>query len=1058
MADLAGSLVVVDGLRDLGTGRIAAVDGATVRVEWFESVAEPVAHSEQVPLNRCRKKQLSPQTRAYWRTGQRWRVGRVVWGDSTRYALRLPNSTTDIPVGAREVFVRWNRNVADPLDVLIAGGQESPYFRDTRIPFLGTIVAQRAASGGLPALISSAVELYPHQLRAAQQVLADPIQRYLLADEVGLGKTIEAGFVLRQYLLDNPTGTVLIVAPDELRRQWQQELIEKFFIDDFPKSSIRIASHDAASSWRRDQQLGLVVVDEAHRLVQQDVVYTALEELCLHADRLLLLSATPVLHHEQQMLRLLHLLDPQMYDLDDLDGFQARVRNRHRVAMAFYALDPDFPFTIPEHTATISEAFLADQELHVLCARVDDAADADDQIELSTSIERLRAHVNEVYRLHRRIIRQRREAVVGKGACGPDSPPFEVTGRRPPTYLCVDDSAWTSRELFLAQWRSAVLQDLEDAGTPELVPQFAQIFVELLDAANDPLSAFAEALRARVDTDADVGTATAPNPGPQETRLLKAADRDHTISVTTIVLLLLPILRRHTKTLLFATSTDSAAQLVAALREHKITVAAHLRGMDLAAVESDVVAWLHGDAQVLVADRTGEEGRNFQGAEAVVHLSLPLSINRVEQRLGRVDRYGAPVPARQYLIVPDDPGTFAATWARTAVTSYRVFERSLSSLQYAVADLQLEQATLLLENGPEGLSNWHNELTAVLDQRRKEIAAEDMLEASFVSAHATNHQFHLLDALEAQWRPLERITADLLSEAHGNLKFVKQTSRAYPGAATYSPTQDTLVPADVLAEHTRNRAFESPITFNRTAALRRPGVKLARSGSVLLDGLQHFVGFDDRGQAAAWWRYRHQWRRQPEVYFGLHYLVEADIEAATLLCETAPDSKRALRRKADQFLPPFLVRFWLPAFGNEVVDDAAVLNFLTARYNPGKGGDTNLSFERTAPLLSLLNGPAGFAEACATTRTAGASAAISRADLRQRARAAAASARASLEQDIAHMEARRNSTLLAAKGERGVIGPQLKEAIVAGVASPTVRLTSVALVVLAGQGWTPDAQ
>ncbi|MGY1834367.1 protein DpdE [Blastococcus sp. SYSU DS0510] len=1059
MDDLVGTLVVVRGFEHLGTGRIASVSSGMARVEWFESVAQPVTHVEVVPLGDCSRKKLVTQTRAYWRRADRWFVGRVVWGDGTRYALRLPNSEVDIPVPERELFVRWNRPVADPMDVLIAGGAESPYFRDTRIPFFANLVAQRAASGGLPSLLSSAVELYPHQLRAARQVLADPVQRYLLADEVGLGKTIEAGFVLRQYLLDTPDGSVLVIPPEELRRQWQQELRDKFFIDDFPNASIRISSHESPSAWDRQGAVGLVVVDEAHRLVDSDEVYAALRTLCLRSERLLLLSATPVLHREQQMLRLLHLLDPQMYDLDDVEGFTARVRSRHEVAMAFFALDPELSFTVPDHIATIRRAFPGDPLLANLCDRVDAAADADAQEELRRGIEHLRAHVNEAYRLHRRIIRQRREAVVGRDSCGPDSPPFEVTGRQRPSPLLLEHDAWAERDKFLETWRNAVLQDIEDGGNdPEALRTLGRVFSDLLDAGNDPLSPFGDVLRSRLSGEQSgegVESPAALHVGPHEARVLRSVDTDMVVPAGLVAQRLLPILKHHGRTVVFAAGPVGAARLATALRERRIHVATHHHGRDAGDNEEDIQKWLNGDARVLVADATAEEGRNLQSADAVVHLSLPLSVNRLEQRLGRVDRHGAPDPARQFLVLPDDPESYAATWARTAVDGYSVFDRSLSTLQYALADLQQAQGRVLLEEGAGGLESWRAELNSTLELRRRDIAAEDMLEASFVSGEQGGQGFQRLDELEANWRVVERATDTLLASTPGSLQFAKHTPAEKPGSVAYSPGRETLVPVDLLARTTRNGSFMAPVMYNRTAALRRTGVRVARSGSVLVDALQQLVQFDDRGQAAAVWRFRKEWKGEPGVFFGLDYLVEADIAEAGRVAEESPDAMRALRRRADQLLPPFLMRLWLPAFGSSPVQDPWVLSSLEARYSPGRGGDTNLSFQRRAPLFALLNGPQGFVESCEVARTAGLAAAVRRADLEERAHAAADAARASLDRELGHLAARRNSPLLLSDGERGAMTPQLRDALVRGIARPSVGLTSVALVVLASHGWTP---
>ncbi|NJL11517.1 MAG: DEAD/DEAH box helicase [Calothrix sp. SM1_7_51] len=82
-------------------------------------------------------------------------------------------------------------------------------------------------------VLSANIQLLPHQVEVVRRVLSDPIQRYLLADEVGLGKTIEAGAIIRQYFLDNPSGDVLVLAPQYLLEQWRLEMETKFYISQF---------------------------------------------------------------------------------------------------------------------------------------------------------------------------------------------------------------------------------------------------------------------------------------------------------------------------------------------------------------------------------------------------------------------------------------------------------------------------------------------------------------------------------------------------------------------------------------------------------------------------------------------------------------------------------------------------------------------------------------------------------------------------------------------------------------------------------------------------------
>ena len=94
-------------------------------------------------------------------------------------------------------------HISDPFKYLSRFITDSPNYAIYRRQFLDTYFQQRKASKGMSAITSSAIELYPHQLNVSSLVLHDHRLRYLLADEVGLGKTIEAGIIIRQFVLDN---------------------------------------------------------------------------------------------------------------------------------------------------------------------------------------------------------------------------------------------------------------------------------------------------------------------------------------------------------------------------------------------------------------------------------------------------------------------------------------------------------------------------------------------------------------------------------------------------------------------------------------------------------------------------------------------------------------------------------------------------------------------------------------------------------------------------------------------------------------------------------------
>jgi ATP-dependent helicase HepA len=97
-----------------------------------------------------------------------------------------------------------------------------------REQFLDALTKLTSQVGGLRALLASRVDLYPHQAYVAGCAIRDWSRRYIFADEVGLGKTIEAGVVIHDLLLQNPEARILILTPGALSRQWLCEMYSGF--------------------------------------------------------------------------------------------------------------------------------------------------------------------------------------------------------------------------------------------------------------------------------------------------------------------------------------------------------------------------------------------------------------------------------------------------------------------------------------------------------------------------------------------------------------------------------------------------------------------------------------------------------------------------------------------------------------------------------------------------------------------------------------------------------------------------------------------------------------
>lgn len=218
--------------------------------------------------------------------------------------------------------------------------------------YLGHSLGRRGSSGETSriaaAVAGACVDLNPHQVDAALFALRSPLSRgVLLADEVGLGKTIEAGLVIAQRWAEGRR-RILIIVPSNLRRQWHQELAEKFFL---PSEIIEARSFQVANKaggarpfepddavvicsyqFARNKAVeiartpwDLVVIDEAHRLRNVwkpgNVVAAALKDALAGRPKILL-TATPLQNSLLELFGLVSLIDDHVFG--DLGSFRER--------------------------------------------------------------------------------------------------------------------------------------------------------------------------------------------------------------------------------------------------------------------------------------------------------------------------------------------------------------------------------------------------------------------------------------------------------------------------------------------------------------------------------------------------------------------------------------------------------------------------------------------------------------------------------------------------------------------------------------------------------------
>ncbi|WP_087113029.1 RNA polymerase-associated protein RapA [Parendozoicomonas haliclonae] len=513
-------------------------------------------------------------------------------------------------------------------------------------------------------LSGARASLIPHQLHIAHEVADRYAPRVLLADEVGLGKTIEAGLIINRQLLTGRASRVLILVPEPLVHQWLVEMLRRFNLrfSVFDEERCRNADGDnpfsseqlvlASISFLRNspehqQQLieagwDLLVVDEAHHLewtVENGAGpdYTLVEKLGEDTPGILLLTATPEqLGHAGHFARL-RLLDPDRFH--SLEAFREEEARYEPIAEAAREL---------LDTGRISEQ--AADNLRTL---------------LGTEADGLIAIVND-----------------------PDQTEETHTKAREQIIRTLLDRHGTGRILF-RNTRAAVpgFPGRAVQSYPQELPELYSIALEENAASDQPV------LNQQVF------------PELAYSAHIKVEDMDPWWKVdprTDWLVNLLKLLRKE-KVLVICANASTAMDLESALRITAGTQASVFHeGMSI--VERDrAAAWFaekeHG-AQVLICSEIGSEGRNFQFAHHLVLFDMPVNPDLLEQRIGRLDRIGQKETIRIH--VPYIKGTGQERLFHWYNEGLNAFADTCPAGSFVYSNLQGELQAWLLDAMPMG--------------------------------------------------------------------------------------------------------------------------------------------------------------------------------------------------------------------------------------------------------------------------------------------------------------------------------------------------------------------
>ncbi|OBU03052.1 RNA polymerase-associated protein RapA [Morganella psychrotolerans] len=596
-----GQRWISDTESELGLGTLVSVDARMITLLFPATGENRLYASADAPITRVMFNEGDTVTS---HEGWQLSVTAVEENDGLLTYIGQRTDTGEENVCLREVFLDSKLTFSKPQDRLFAGQidrMDRFSLRYRARKFLSE--EYRRTTSGLRGIRAS---LIPHQLFIANEVGKRHAPRVLLADEVGLGKTIEAGMIIHQQLMAGRAERILVVVPESLQYQWLVEMLRRFnlrfsLFDDsrytealnqsdnpFDTEQLVLCSLDfVRKSKPRFEHLcdagwDMLVVDEAHHLVWHEESpsreYQVIETLAEITPSVLLLTATPEQLGMESHFARLRLLDPNRFH--DFPAFVAEQQKYQPVADAVAVLLERAPLTKDQQNAI--HELIAEQDIEpLLKAANTDSEDGDN------ARQELTRMLMDRHGTSRLLFRNTRNGVKG-------FPRRELRAIKMP---------------LPAQYQTAIKvagimgskKTTEVKAREMLYPE--QIYQEF-----------------------EGENATWWNFDPRVEWLLGFL-----------------LANRNEKVLVICAQAATALQLEQVLREREGIHAAVFHE-NLSLLERDrAAAWFASEengAQVLLCSEIGSEGRNFQFANQLVMFDLPFNPDLLEQRIGRLDRIG----------------------------------------------------------------------------------------------------------------------------------------------------------------------------------------------------------------------------------------------------------------------------------------------------------------------------------------------------------------------------------------------------------------------------------
>lgn len=675
--------------------------------------------------------------------------------DYFEYYIKLKNETI-FKVSEKNIMAEFNRGDVNPCYQLSKYEFHNPFWYAQRIIASEAINMINNFESGFKTLISARAYLLEHQIDTIVRALNEKECRLMLADEVGLGKTVEALVIING--LKKKKERVLIIAPETLANQWKNELEYKLWLksniyngNNLGQGEIVIVSLEDIIKIDIKEIKGkfdYCIIDEVHRSIVIKELYEKIYDICKSIKQVLLLSATPIQDRKEEYLKLLKLLKPKQYgemtDEEFKELFEKNSNIKKLVHKAYRNLplaygkeiDEDEIEEIFEFLEDIADELSEDKCIKKMVRELD--IDSEDYGE--GKVREILAYISMTYQFEKNIIRHRREelkdllpqrdleAIFYDMKSSYDNFYESNCYDRLIDYIDAvkDNCGWTSNiqeyiklllnSMFSSPWalqsvidirRSVLLNSNKDYRQRELTSFKARETNKIRSVVKN-INIFNEEERYIENIYLDLS------------RWIKACDyeinnieklMDNPDLIRGRIGKVVDYIEQElfdSKVVIFTSWSETLEKIYEVLCNlyGEEAVSTFYVKNTAGELEKNVFKFQNNDnCRFMLCDESGGEGRNFQVADAIVHLDLPFSPTVLEQRIGRLDRIGREKNKKVLNIVPVSEDTIEMSLFNLWDNGLNIFGESLSGLEIALEDINKKVLLALKENMKYGLQD-----------------------------------------------------------------------------------------------------------------------------------------------------------------------------------------------------------------------------------------------------------------------------------------------------------------------------------------------------------------